>query len=131
MVANIEYYGTGKRKRAVARVLLRPGQGEIKINDRLIDSYFPSATLRTVVRSPLLITETAERFNIRVNVLGGGMAGQAGAVRHGISRALLEYNTELRQKLKEAGFLTRDSRIKERKKYGQKGARKRFQFSKR
>jgi len=131
LVANIEYYGTGKRKRAVARVLLRPGQGEIKINDRLIDSYFPSATLRTVVRSPLLITETAERFNIRVNVLGGGMAGQAGAVRHGISRALLEYNTELRQKLKEAGFLTRDSRIKERKKYGQKGARKRFQFSKR
>lgn len=131
MVSIIEYYGTGKRKRAVARVLLRPGQGEIKINDRLMDSYFPSATLRTVVRSPLLITETAERFNIRVNVMGGGMAGQAGAVRHGISRALLEYNTELRQKLKEAGFLTRDSRIKERKKYGQKGARKRFQFSKR
>ena len=131
MVALIEYYGTGKRKRAVARVLLRPGQGEIKINDRPMDAYFPSSTLRTVVRSPLLITETAERFNIRVNVLGGGMAGQAGAVRHGISRALLEYNTELRQKLKEAGFLTRDSRIKERKKYGQKGARKRFQFSKR
>ena len=131
MVAIIEYYGTGKRKRAVARVLLRPGQGEIKINDRPMDSYFPSSTLRTVVRSPLLITETAERFNIMVNVLGGGMAGQAGAVRHGISRALLEYNTELRQKLKEAGFLTRDSRIKERKKYGQKGARKRFQFSKR
>ena len=131
MVAIIEYYGTGKRKRAVARVLLRPGQGEIKINDRPMDSYFPSSTLRTVVRSPLLITETAERFNIMVNVLGGGMSGQAGAVRHGISRALLEYNTELRQKLKEAGFLTRDSRIKERKKYGQKGARKRFQFSKR
>ena len=128
---SIEYYGTGKRKRAVARVLLRPGQGEIKINDRPMDSYFPSSTLRTVVRSPLLVTETAERFNIMVNVLGGGMAGQAGAVRHGISRALLEYNTELRQKLKEAGFLTRDSRIKERKKYGQKGARKRFQFSKR
>ena len=131
MVAIIEYYGTGKRKRAVARVLLRPGQGEIKINDRLMDSYFPSATLRTVVRSPLLVTETAERFNISVNVLGGGMAGQAGAIRHGITRALLEYNTELRQKLKEAGFVTRDSRIKERKKYGQKGARKRFQFSKR
>ena len=131
MVAIIEYYGTGKRKRAVARVLLRPGQGEIKINNRLMDSYFPSATLRTVVRSPLLVTETAERFNISVNVLGGGMAGQAGAIRHGITRALLEYNTELRQKLKEAGFVTRDSRIKERKKYGQKGARKRFQFSKR
>lgn len=131
MGAIIEYYGTGKRKRAVARVLLRPGQGEIKINNRLMDSYFPSATLRTLVRSPLLITETAERFDIRVNVLGGGMSGQAGAVRHGITRALLEYNTELRQKLKEAGFVTRDSRIKERKKYGQKGARKRFQFSKR
>ena len=131
MAATIEYYGTGKRKNAVARVLLRPGQGEIKINDRDIETYFPSAVLRTVVRSPLLVTETAERFNINVNVNGGGMAGQAGAVRHGISRALLEYNTELRMKLKEAGFLTRDSRIKERKKYGQKGARKRFQFSKR
>jgi len=127
----IEYYGTGKRKHAVARVLLRPGQGEIKINDRDIDGYFPSAVLRTVVRSPLLVTETADKFNIRINVDGGGMAGQAGAVRHGISRALLEYNSELRMKLKEAGFLTRDSRIKERKKYGQKGARKRFQFSKR
>jgi len=131
LAATIEYYGTGKRKNAVARVLLRPGQGEIKINDRDIETYFPSAVLRTVVRSPLLVTETAERFNINVNVNGGGMAGQAGAVRHGISRALLEYNTELRMKLKEAGFLTRDSRIKERKKYGQKGARKRFQFSKR
>ena len=131
MAATIEYYGTGKRKHAVARVLLRPGQGEIKINDRDIDGYFPSAVLRTVVRSPLLVTETADKFNININVDGGGMAGQAGAVRHGISRALLEYNSELRMKLKEAGFLTRDSRIKERKKYGQKGARKRFQFSKR
>ena len=131
MASSIEYYGTGKRKNAVARVLLRPGQGEIKINERDIETYFPSAVLRTVVRSPLLVTETADRFNIKVNVDGGGMAGQAGAVRHGISRALLEYNTELRMKLKEAGFLTRDSRIKERKKYGQKGARKRFQFSKR
>ena len=131
MAATIEYYGTGKRKNAVARVLLRPGQGEIKINDRDIETYFPSAVLRTVVRSPLLVTETADKFNIKINVDGGGMAGQAGAVRHGISRALLEYNTELRMKLKEAGFLTRDSRIKERKKYGQKGARKRFQFSKR
>ena len=131
MATPIEYYGTGKRKHAVARVLLRPGQGEIKINDRDIDGYFPSAVLRTVVRSPLLVTETADKFNIRINVDGGGMAGQAGAVRHGISRALLEYNSELRMKLKEAGFLTRDSRIKERKKYGQKGARKRFQFSKR
>jgi small subunit ribosomal protein S9 len=131
LASTIEYYGTGKRKHAVARVLLRPGQGEIKINDRDIDTYFPSAVLRTIVRSPLAITETNDRFAIRVNVNGGGMAGQAGAVRHGISRALLEYNSELRGKLKEAGFLTRDSRIKERKKYGQKGARKRFQFSKR
>jgi small subunit ribosomal protein S9 len=131
LASTIEYYGTGKRKNAVARVLLRPGSGEIKINDRTIDNYFPNAVLRTVVRSPLLLTETAERFAIRVLVHGGGSAGQAGAVRHGISRALLEYNTELRGKLKEAGFLTRDSRIKERKKYGQKGARKRFQFSKR
>jgi small subunit ribosomal protein S9 len=129
--ATIEYSGTGKRKNAVARVLLRPGQGEIKINDRLIDAYFTSATLRTMARAPLLVTETADKFNIRINVEGGGSAGQAGAVRHGISRALLEYNSELRAKLKEAGFLTRDSRIKERKKYGQKGARKRFQFSKR
>jgi len=127
----IEYYGTGKRKNAVARVLLRPGQGEIKVNERTLEDFFPNAVLRTVVRSPLLLTETAERFSIRVNVHGGGSSGQAGAVRHGISRALLEYNTELRGKLKEAGFLTRDSRIKERKKYGQKGARKRFQFSKR
>ncbi len=131
MASTIEYYGTGKRKHAVARVFLRPGAGEIKINERGIDNYFPSAVLRTVVRSPLLVTETADKFNIIVNVSGGGMAGQAGAVRHGISRALLNYNSELRLRLKEAGFLTRDSRMKERKKYGQKGARKRFQFSKR
>jgi len=131
LASTIEYYGTGKRKNAVARVFLRPGAGEIKINDREIDNYFPSAVLRTVVRSPLLITETADKFSITVNVAGGGSAGQAGAVRHGISRALLDYNAELRLRLKEAGFLTRDSRMKERKKYGQKGARKRFQFSKR
>lgn len=115
----------------MARVLLRPGQGEIKVNDREMESYFPSATLRTIVKSPLLMTETADRFNIRIKVTGGGVAGQAGAVRHGITRALLVYNAELRGKLKEAGFITRDSRIKERKKYGQKGARARFQFSKR
>ncbi len=131
MAAAIEYYGTGKRKRAVARVFLRPGQGAIKVNNRELESYFPSPTLRTTVRSPLLATETADRFDIMVNVDGGGTAGQAGAVRHGISRALLIYNAELRHKLKDAGFLTRDSRSKERKKYGQKGARKRFQFSKR
>lgn len=131
MASTIEYYGTGKRKRAVARVWLRSGQGDIKVNAKEFERYFPNAVLRTIVRSPLLITETADKFSILVNVDGGGSAGQAGAVRHGISRALLEYNIELRQKLKEAGFLTRDSRIKERKKYGQKGARKRFQFSKR
>ena len=131
MAATIEYYGTGKRKNAVARVRLRPGQGEIKVNTRDIDNYFPSAVLRTIIRAPLLLTETTDRFDVLINVAGGGVAGQAGAVRHGISRALLDYNSELRHKLKEAGFLTRDSRIKERKKYGQKGARKRFQFSKR
>jgi small subunit ribosomal protein S9 len=129
--ATIEYIGTGKRKNAVARVRLRPGQGDIKVNDRDVGNYFPSAVLRTVIRSPLLLTETSDRFDVHVNVSGGGVAGQAGAVRHGISRALLSYNSELRQKLREAGFLTRDSRIKERKKYGQKGARARFQFSKR
>jgi small subunit ribosomal protein S9 len=131
MAAGIQYYGTGKRKTAVARVFLRPGQGQIKVNRRDMDEYFPNPVLRTLVRAPLLITETADKFDILVNVAGGGIAGQAGAVRHGISRALLEYNSELRLKLKEAGFLTRDSRIKERKKYGQPGARKRFQFSKR
>lgn len=131
MAVTPQYYGTGKRKRAIARVFLRPGQGRFTVNDRDVDKYFPSAVLRTVARSPLLLTETAEGFNIMVTIRGGGMSGQAGAVRHGISRALLQYNAELRLKLKEAGFLTRDSRIKERKKYGQKGARKRFQFSKR
>jgi len=131
LAATIQYYGTGKRKTAVARVFLRPGQGAFKVNKHEVDAYFQSASLTTVARSPLLLTETASKFDVMVSVRGGGKAGQADAVRHGISRALLEFNNELRLKLKEAGFLTRDSRIKERKKYGQPGARKRFQFSKR
>ena len=128
----IEYYGTGKRKTSVARVHLRPGAGEIKLNDKTVDEYFGGhETLKMIVRQPFAVTETVEKFDVLVTVDGGGVAAQAGAVRHGISRALCEFNLELRKKLKKAGRLTRDARIKERKKYGQKGARKRFQFSKR
>ncbi len=127
----IQYYGTGKRKRSVARVYLRPGDGEVVINKRPFEDFFPSETLRWQVRQPLVHTETQGKFDIYVNVRGGGVSGQAGAVRHGISRALVDYNAELRDTLKKAGFLTRDSRKIERKKYGQKKARKRFQYSKR
>jgi len=130
-VANIQYYGTGRRKTAVARVYLRPGTGAIKVNRREFEAYFPNRVLKMIIRQPLAITETAEKFDIMVNVGGGGMAGQAGAIRHGLSRALLEFNPELRPKLKSAGFLTRDAREVERKKYGQPKARRRFQFSKR
>ena len=130
-MAEIQYYGTGRRKTAVARVYLRPGSGKISVNRRDFDNYFPNQVLKMVIRQPLLLTETAERFDILVNVVGGGPSGQAGAIRHGISRALLEYNAELRPRLKAAGFLTRDARSVERKKYGQPKARKRFQFSKR
>ncbi|PYQ12518.1 MAG: 30S ribosomal protein S9 [Acidobacteria bacterium] len=130
-MTSIQYYGTGRRKHATARVFLRPGLGEIKVNDRSLDDYFKRESLKLIIRQPLLLTETAEKFNIHVRLQGGGMAGQAGAIRHGLSRALVEYNRELRPKLKEAGFLTRDSRAKERKKYGQRGARARFQYSKR
>jgi small subunit ribosomal protein S9 len=130
-VNQVQYYGTGRRKTAAARVFLRPGAGEMKINGRALDSYFPNEVLKMVIKQPLLLTETAERFDIVVTVGGGGSAGQAGAIRHGISRALLEYNAELRDRLKSAGLLTRDPRKKERKKYGQRGARARFQFSKR
>jgi small subunit ribosomal protein S9 len=126
-----QYYGTGRRKTAAARVFLRPGAGEVKVNGRTLDHYFPNEVLKMVIKQPLLLTETAETFDIYVTVEGGGSAGQAGAIRHGISRALLEYNSELRDRLKSAGLLTRDPRKKERKKYGQKGARARFQFSKR
>jgi small subunit ribosomal protein S9 len=130
-VAEIQYYGTGRRKTAVARVYLRPGSGQITVNRRSFDDYFANQVLKMVIRQPLLLTETADRFDILVNVDGGGPNGQAGAIRHGIARALLEYNAELRPRLKAAGFLTRDPRTVERKKYGQPKARKRFQFSKR
>jgi len=130
-LSELQYYGTGRRKTAKARVFLRPGSGQVRINDRSFENFFPNRLLRMVVRQPLLATETDEKFDIFATVTGGGAAGQAGAMRHGISRALLEYNAELRERLKAAGLLTRDSRKKERKKYGQKGARARFQFSKR
>lgn len=128
---NQQHYGTGRRKTAAARVFLRSGAGDVKINGRTLDNYFPNEVLKMIIKQPLLLTETAEQFDVYVTVAGGGSAGQAGAIRHGISRALLEYNGELRDRLKSAGFLTRDPRKKERKKYGQKGARARFQFSKR
>ncbi|HSP06490.1 MAG TPA: 30S ribosomal protein S9 [Acidobacteriota bacterium] len=127
----IRYYGTGKRKSAIARVYLRPGPGAFTVNRRKIEEFFPNEALKIIAKQPLLITETAEKFNVTAYTNGGGVTGQAEAVRLGIARALLEFNSELRKKLKDAGLLTRDSRIKERKKYGQPGARKRFQFSKR
>jgi small subunit ribosomal protein S9 len=126
-----QYYGTGRRKTASARVFMRPGSGEVKVNGRTLDNYFPNEVLKMIIKQPLLLTETGEKFDILCTVLGGGSAGQAGAIRHGISRALLVFNSELRDRLKSAGLLTRDPRKKERKKYGQKGARARFQFSKR
>ena len=130
-MASIQFYGTGRRKTAVARVYLRPGTGKITVNKSDFDIYFPNRVLKMIIRQPLLITETAEKFDIFINVSGGGMSGQAGAIRHGLSRALLEFNPELRPKLKSAGFLMRDAREVERKKYGQPKARRRFQFSKR
>ena len=130
-MAEIEYYGTGRRKSATARVYLRPGAGNFQVNRRAFDVYFPNETLRMIIRQPMQLTETVTKFDVLVNVAGGGPAGQAGAIRHGITRALIEYNGDLRPALKHAGLVTRDPRIKERKKYGQKGARKRFQFSKR
>jgi len=130
-VAEIQYYGTGRRKTSVARVYLRPGTGKITVNHRDFDEFFPNRVLKMVIRQPLRLTETDEKFDILVNVHGGGSTGQAGAIRHGISRALVEYNPELRPRLKAAGLLTRDARKVERKKYGQPKARKRFQFSKR
>jgi small subunit ribosomal protein S9 len=130
-MADIQYYGTGRRKTSTARVYLRPGSGAITVNKREFNSYFPNEALQMIIRQPLRLTETTEKFDILVNVDGGGQAGQAGAVRHGITRALLEFNADLRSTLKKAGLVTRDPRKKERKKYGQKGARKRFQFSKR
>ncbi|HKO43902.1 MAG TPA: 30S ribosomal protein S9 [Pyrinomonadaceae bacterium] len=130
-MAEIQYYGTGRRKTSTARVYLRSGGGDVLINRKPFDQYFPNETLRMIIRQPLQLTETTAKFDVLINVRGGGPAGQAGAIRHGITRALLEYNADLRPALKQAGLITRDPRIKERKKYGQKGARKRFQFSKR
>jgi small subunit ribosomal protein S9 len=126
-----EYYGTGKRKSSTARVFLAPGTGSITVNKRDLNQYFSNETQRTLIRHPLTLTDNVGKFDIRVTVDGGGIVGQAGAIRLGITKALIEFNAELRARLKRAGLLTRDSRIKERKKYGQKGARKRFQFSKR
>ena len=127
----VQFLGTGRRKSSVARVFLRPGKGEIKINDRAFENYFPTESARAVVRQPLLATETMDKFDIVILAGGGGVAGQAGAARLGIARALVEFNGELRSRLKKLGLLTCDPRAHERKKYGQKGARKRFQFSKR
>ncbi len=126
-----QFYGTGRRKTSTARVFLRPGKGEIIINKKAIEKSFPTETLRLIVRQPLVVTETLERFDVLATTAGGGVAGQAGAMRLGIARALMEYNAELRSTLRKAGLVTRDPRMKERKKYGMAGARKRFQFSKR
>jgi len=131
MADQVEYYGTGRRKSSVARVFLRPGNGEFRVNGRPFESYFVTEAQRIAAKQPLVTSETAGSFNIVARVSGGGVNGQAGAVKMGIARALLLFNAELRGKLKAEGFLSRDSRGKERKKYGQKGARKRFQFSKR
>lgn len=130
-MANVQYIGTGRRKTSVARVRLLPGSGNITINNRDIEEYFNYDTLKVLVREPLTITDTLDKYDVFVNVEGGGFTGQAGAVRHGISRALINSDEELKPVLKKAGFLTRDSRMKERKKYGLKGARRAPQFSKR
>lgn len=127
----VRYLGTGRRKSSVARVYLTPGKGDITVNGKPLDVYLPQETLKMVVRAPFEVTETVGQFDVKVNVYGGGYAGQAGAMRHGISRALLEASADYRGKLKAAGFLTRDSRVKERKKYGLKGARRAPQYSKR
>ena len=130
-MALVEYYGTGRRKTSTARVHLRQGTGQITVNNHPLDEYFGNEVLKMIIKQPLSLTETNDKFDILVTVDGGGPSGQAGAIRHGISRALQVYNAELRKRLKKAGLLTRDPRMKERKKYGQRGARARFQFSKR
>lgn len=131
MVEENVYYATGKRKTAIARTWMKPGSGVITVNDRELDDYFRVGTAKTIMLQPLVLTNTREYFDIRVKVIGGGISGQAGAIRHGITRALMMTDPDLRQSLKRAGFVRRDSRVKERKKYGQKGARARYQFSKR
>jgi len=125
------FYATGKKKSSIARVWLKPGSGEFKINKRSIDDFFKRETLKMITRQPFEITSTLGKYDVFVNVSGGGTSGQAGAIRHGITKGLLEINSDYRSVLKKAGFITRDSRVKERKKYGQKGARARFQYSKR
>jgi small subunit ribosomal protein S9 len=130
-LAATQFYATGRRKKSTARVFLRPGTGAIKVNQREFNEFFPRETLRILVKVPLILTETAEQFDVLATVSGGGVSGQAGAIRLGIARALCEVNVENRPKLKKEGLLTRDARAKERKKYGMAGARKRFQFSKR
>ena len=127
----VQYYGTGRRKTAIARVYLRPGTGDFKVNGRAFDEYFVTPAQRSAAKAPLASSETGASFNVVASVLGGGVRGQADAVKLGIARALIEFNAELRKALKSEGLLSRDARAKERKKYGQKGARKRFQFSKR
>lgn len=126
-----QFAATGRRKTAVARVILRPGDGKFRVNDQPFEAYFPTQALRAEVQQPLVATETSGKFDLIVNAAGGGIHGQAGAARLGIARALVHFNPELRPRLRQAGFLTRDPRAKERKKYGQKGARKRFQWTKR
>ncbi len=130
-MAAARFYGTGKRKSSVARVWLKPGSGKITVNDKSLDDYFGRETSKMIVKQPLELTENVEKFDIYVTVKGGGDSGQAGAIKHGITRALLEADLALRGVLKKAGFITRDSRVKERKKYGKKAARASFQFSKR
>ncbi len=131
MAKSARFYGTGRRKKSIARVYLMPGKGDIVINKRPIDEYFGSETLKVIVRQPMTATETVDKYDVLVNVRGGGYTGQAGAIRHGISRALLQVDADFRPVLKKAGFLTRDPRMKERKKYGLKAARRAPQFSKR
>ncbi len=134
MMATVDknaFYSTGRRKRAVARVWMMPGSGKIMINRRDIDHYFGRATSKMIIRQPLELTETTNRYDVYINVSGGGLSGQADAIKHGITRSLMKINASFRPSLKKAGFITRDSRSKERKKYGQRGARARFQFSKR
>lgn len=131
MAETTEFLGTGRRKTSVARVRLAPGSGKVTVNGRALENYFLLETQRTLLMAPLVVTEAAGRFDVRINVIGGGPQGQAGAVRHGIARALLKADANFRPTLKAQGFLTRDPRMKERKKYGQPGARKRFQYSKR
>ena len=131
MEKEASYYATGKRKSAIARTWLKPGTGQIIVNNRPLDDYFKIQSLKSIIAQPLVLTNTLGSYDIKVRVIGGGLSGQAGAIRHGITRVLLQVNPDLRLQLKRAGFVKRDSRVKERKKYGQKGARARFQFSKR